>query len=158
LNSKTFGTIAIAGLTSLAMLTTSVTAETVKPEAVKITDDGTIPKSLTGKPGDPVAGKKAFVGRKLGNCLACHVNKDASEQQFHGEVGPALDGVADRHEPGALRAIIVNSKAVFGYQTLMPGFYRNVGLNRVNKKFKGKTILSPQQVEDVLAYLLTLKE
>ena len=69
-------------------------------------------QSLTGKPGDPVAGKKTFIGRKLGNCLACHVNKDTSDQQFHGEVGPPLDGVAERHEPAALRAIIVDSKAV----------------------------------------------
>jgi len=157
LNDKKFGIAAIAGLASLVVLGTTVSAEPVKPEAVKITD-GMLSTSLTGKPGDPAAGKKAFVGRKLGNCLACHTNKDASKQQFHGEVGPTLDGVADRHEPAALRAIIVNSKVVFGDQTLMPGFYREANLNRVGKKFKGKTILSPQQVEDVLAYLLTLKE
>lgn len=157
LNDKKFGIAAIAGLASLVVLGATVSAEPVKPEAVKITD-GILSTSLTGKPGDPAAGKKTFVGRKLGNCLACHTNKDASKQQFHGEVGPTLDGVADRHEPAALRAIIVNSKVVFGDQTLMPGFYRKAGLNRVGKKFKGKTILSPQQVEDVLAYLLTLKE
>ena len=157
LNDKKFGIAAIAGLASLVVLGTTVSAEPVKPEAVKITD-GMLSTSLTGKPGDSAAGKKAFVGRKLGNCLACHTNKDASKQQFHGEVGPTLDGVADRHEPAALRAIIVNSKVVFGDQTLMPGFYRKAGLYRVGKKFKGKTILSPQQVEDVLAYLLTLKE
>jgi L-cysteine S-thiosulfotransferase len=157
LNDKKFSVAAIAGLASLVVLGTSVSAEPVKPEAVKITD-GMLATSLTGKPGDPAAGKKTFVGRKLGNCLACHANKDTSKQQFHGEVGPELDGVADRHEPAALRAIIVDSKAVFGDQTLMPAFYRSAGLNRVHKKFKGKTILSPQQVEDVLAYLLTLKE
>ncbi len=151
------GAAVAAGCASLMLLMASASAEAVKPAAVKI-NDGELAQSLTGKKGDPAAGKKAFVGRKLGNCLACHVNKDTSDQQFHGEVGPPLDGVAERHEPAALRAIIVDSKAVFGDQTLMPAFYREAGLNRVGKKFKGKTILSAQQVEDVLAYLLTLKE
>ncbi|MGI9480347.1 MAG: sulfur oxidation c-type cytochrome SoxX [Hyphomicrobiaceae bacterium] len=151
------GAAVVAGCASLVLVTASASADVVKPAAVKI-KEGELAQSLTGKKGDPVAGKKTFVGRKLGNCLACHVNKDTSDQQFHGEVGPPLDGVAERHEPAALRAIIVDSKAVFGDQTLMPAFYREAGLNRVHKKFKGKTILSAQQVEDVLAYLLTLKE
>ena len=151
------GAAVVAGCASLMILTAGASAEAVKPDAIKI-EDGELAQSLTGKKGDPVAGKQTFVGRKLGNCLACHVNKDTSDQQFHGEVGPPLDGVAERHEPAALRAIIVNSKAVFGDQTLMPAFYRETGFNRVGKKFKGKTILSAQQVEDVLAYLLTLKE
>ena len=154
---KNVGAAIVAGCASLSVSIGNVAAEGVKPAAVKIAD-GELAKSLTGKPGDAAAGKKTFVGRKLGNCLACHVNKDTSDQQFHGEVGPPLDGVAERHEPAALRAIIVNSKVVFGDQTLMPAFYREAGLNRVGKKFKGKTILSAQQVEDVLAYLLTLKE
>jgi len=150
----------LLGITALAALlvgAVAASAEVIAPGAVKISD-GKLGKSLTGKAGDAAAGKKAFVGRKLGNCLACHVNKDTSEQQFHGEVGPPLDGVAGRHDPAALRAIIVNSKAVFGDQTLMPGFYREAGLSRVGKKFTGKTILSAQQVEDILAYLITLKE
>ncbi len=149
---------AAAGISiAIALFPGAVSAETVAPGAIKIAD-GKLEKSLTGKAGDPAAGKKWFVGRKLGNCLACHVNKDTSDQQFHGEVGPAMDGVADRYGEAELRAIVVNSKAVFGDQTLMPSFYRNTGFNRVNKKFKGKTILSAQQVEDVVAYLRTLKE
>lgn len=150
-------TVLAGTIAATACLTSPATAESVPPDAVKI-KDGELAKPLTSKAGDAAAGKKAFVGRKLGNCLACHVNKDTSKEQFHGEVGPPLDGVAERHEPAALRAIIVNPKAVFGNQTLMPSFYRTAGFNRVHKKFKGKTILSAQQVEDVLAYLLTLKE
>ena len=141
----------------IALVPGIAAAETVAPVAVKIAD-GKLSQSLTGKAGDPAAGKKWFVGRKLGNCLACHVNKDTSDQQFHGEVGPAMDGVAGRYGDAELRAIIVNSKAVFGELTLMPAFYRTTGLNRVNKKFKDKTILSAQQVEDIVAYLRTLKE
>ena len=129
----------------------------VAPGDVKFKDQ-TVPASLTGKSGNAKSGKKLFIGRKLGNCLACHANKDASGQQFHGEVGPALDGVAGRYSEAQLRAIVTNPKMVFGKQTLMPAFYRKAGFVRVRKKFKGKTILSAQQVEDVIAYLRTLKK
>ena len=57
-----------------------------------------------------------------------------------------------------LRAIVSDAKMVFTDATVMPGFYSlNQGM-RVNKKFAGKTILSAQQVEDIVAYLATLKE
>ena len=90
--------------------------------------------------------------------MACHANSDLEDQPFHGEVGPSLDGVGDRWSAGELRAILVNSKAVFGDGTIMPAFYRDSGFNRPAEKFVGKTILTGQQVEDVIAYLLTLKE
>ncbi|MGI9522279.1 MAG: sulfur oxidation c-type cytochrome SoxX [Hyphomicrobiaceae bacterium] len=146
----------------LALCTAGANADTkaasvTTPNDVNIVD-GKLNQSLSGRAGDAAAGRKWFVGRKLGNCLACHVNSDTATQQFHGEVGPPMDGVADRYSEPELRAIIVNSKAVFGDHTLMPAFYRTRGLNRVGKKFVGKTILSAQQVEDVLAYLRTLKE
>jgi sulfur-oxidizing protein SoxX len=119
--------------------------------------DGVVSKSLTGKPGDVAEGRKAFANRKLGNCLACHANSDMSEQLFHGEVGPPLDGVASRWSEEQLRAIVVNSKAVFGEQTVMPGFYSlDVG-KHVRKDLIGKTILTAEQVESIVAYLGTLK-
>jgi sulfur-oxidizing protein SoxX len=68
-----------------------------------------------------------------------------------------MDGVGDRYTEAQLRAIVVNSKAVFGDQTIMPAFYRTEGFNRVAKKFEGKPILNAQQVEDIVAYLRTLK-
>lgn len=134
-----------------------VSAETISPDAVSFTDD-TIPQSLTGNPGDAANGRKVFADRKLGNCLACHANSDQSEQLFHGEVGPPLDGVADRWSEAELRAILVNSKVPFGDGTIMPSFYRSNNGARTMEKFQGKTILSAEQVEDVVAYLLTLKE
>ena len=70
---------------------------------------GAVGANLTAQAGDPAAGRKVFMNRKLGNCLACHANEDMSDQSFHGEVGPALDGVADRWEEAELRCIIVNS-------------------------------------------------
>jgi sulfur-oxidizing protein SoxX len=97
------------------------------------------------------------MNRKQGNCLACHVNSEMSEQTFHGAVGPVLDGVADRWTAAELRGMLVNSKKVFE-GTIMPAFYKDSGYNRTLKKFVGKTILKAQQVEDVLAYLQTLKE
>lgn len=134
----------------------AATGQVVPPQDVKIKDNAVM-ASLTGKPGDAAAGRKYFVDKKLGNCLACHADKDLSKQLFHGNVGPTLDNVASRWKPEQLRAILVNAKAVFGPQTVMPGFYSlDVGKN-VRKDLVGKTILSADQVEGIVAYLSTLK-
>ncbi len=114
-----------------------------------------IDRSLTGQAGDPVSGRKIAINRKLGNCLACHV-LPIPEQPFHGEVGPDLSGVGGNLSEGAIRLRIVNPKVV-NPDTIMPAFYRNDGFERVLKKFQGKTMLSAQQVEDVVAYMMTLK-
>jgi sulfur-oxidizing protein SoxX len=131
-------------------------AKDVAPGDVKI-KDGVLATPLTGAKGDPAAGRKFFANRKLGNCLACHANKDMSEQLFHGEVGPPLDGVASRWNAAQLRAIVVNSKAVFGPETVMPGFYSLEVGKHVRKDLVGKTILTAEQVEAIVAYLVTLK-
>ena len=116
-----------------------------------------IPASLTGKPGDPEEGVKVVVGRRLGNCLSCHEIGALRAEEFHGDVGPSLGGVAGRWDTGTLRMIVVNAKKVFGEETVMPAFYRVDGLNRVRPEFVGKPILTAQQVEDVVAFLATLK-
>ncbi len=131
-------------------------AKAVSPEMAMV-KDGAFAKSLTGSAGDAAKGKKTFANRKLGNCLACHENSDLSSLPFHGEVGPSLDGVAGRYDEGQLRAIMINSKDVLGEDTIMPSFYRLENGVRTLKKFKGKTILNAEQVEDILAYLQTLK-
>ena len=130
----------------------------VAPMDVKFMEDNTqITTSLSGAAGDAVAGRKVFSNRKLGNCLACHVNAEQKEHSFHGEIGPSLDGVSTRYSEAELRAILVDSKMSLNEDTMMPGFYSlNLGV-RIADKFKGKTILSAQQIEDVLAYLQTLK-
>ena len=141
----------LAGSSALAQ------ADSVAPDNVAIAD-GAVGVSLTGQAGNAEAGAKTFKDQKMGNCLACHANKAMSKDLFHGNVGPSLDGVADRWKPEELRAIVVNSKAVFGEDTVMPGFYSlNVGKNPT-KDLVGKTILTAEQVEDVVAYLATLKE
>ena len=121
----------------------------------EIMDDSSIPLSLTGKRGDPVNGRKVVIHRKKGNCLACHV-MPIEEQPYHGQVGPDLIGVGSRYNKGEIRLLIVNAKKI-NEDTIMPAFYKNEGFNRIRKKFKGKTILSAQEVEDVVAYLMTLK-
>ncbi len=124
--------------------------------AFKVVDESSIPESLTGKPGDPVEGRKVAINRKQGNCLACHV-LPIPEQSFHGEVGPDLSAVGSAYSEGEIRLRVVNPK-IMNPDTIMPAFYRVDGFHRVLKKFDGKSILSAQQVEDVVAYLMTLKE
>jgi L-cysteine S-thiosulfotransferase len=116
-----------------------------------------VPEPLTSKPGDPKEGEQVVIGRRLGNCLACHQITALRSEPFQGEIGPSLDGVASRWNSAVLRMIIINPKQVFGAETVMPAFYRIDGLNRVRPEFVGKPILTAQQVEDVVAYLATLK-
>jgi len=151
--------LAIATVVAVTIGAAGASAETVKvkPSDVKI-EEGVLATPLTDTAGDPANGRKWFMGRKLGNCLACHVNSDMADQPYHGEVAPPLDGVANRWEPAQLRAIVVNPKLALHDETIMPAFYRDSGFNRVAEQFEGKTILSAQQVEDVVAYLMTLNK
>ena len=123
--------------------------------AYRVVDENSIPKPLTDVKGDPVRGKKVAINRKQGNCLACHV-MPIPDQQFHGEVGPDLSEVASAYSEGELRLRVVDPK-VLNPDTIMPAFYRTEGLHRVMKNFQGKSVLTAQQVEDVVAYLMTLK-
>lgn len=135
----------------------AVAAAETAPDAVAIVD-GRVTEPLSGAPGDAANGRKVFAGRALGNCLACHAATEQSNELFHGDVGPPMDGVGDRYSAEELRAIVVNAKAVFGDETVMPGFYSlAVGANPA-EKFVGKTILTAGEVEDVVAYLTSLKE
>ncbi|WP_135079941.1 sulfur oxidation c-type cytochrome SoxX [Terasakiella sp. SH-1] len=120
-----------------------------------IVDGTSIPKSFTGKPGNPANGKKLFVHRKKGNCLTCHT-APIPEQQFHGQVAPDLAGVADRMTEGEIRLRIVNPK-LMNPDTPMMAYYKTHGLNQVKKSFVGKPMLNEQELEDVIAYLMTLK-
>ncbi|WP_448030487.1 sulfur oxidation c-type cytochrome SoxX [Bradyrhizobium liaoningense] len=125
-----------------------------EPIRLDVVNDS-LPKSLTGAPGDAAAGKKVFLTRTLGNCLACHQVTSLKSEEFHGEFGPSLDGVAGRYSEAQLRLIVVDPKRIFT-DTVMPAFFRNDGLSRVRPQFVGKSILTAGQVEDVVAYLKTL--
>jgi len=78
----------------------------------------TIPAPLSGKPGDAKDGEKVVIERRLGNCLSCHEIGALSKEPFHGEIGPSLDGVAQRWDAATLRMIVVNAKKVFGDETV----------------------------------------
>lgn len=147
--------MALVPASLLAMVAVSANGQTSANDVAFV--DGAVSASLTGAAGDAANGRKTFINRKQGNCLACHTNSEIPEQSFHGEVGPTLDGAADRWTEAELRGIVSNAKMMFE-DTIMPSFYRLENGIRPIAKFEGKTILTAQQVEDIVAYLLTLKE
>ena len=145
----------------LAGLTTA-NAETVTPESVTF-EEGAVAQSLTGQPGDAMSGAKIASTKSQGNCVACHAITDLADVPFHGEVGPLLDGAGDRWSEAELRGLLVDSKRTFE-ETVMPAFYKTAGFNRLGNAYTGKAhegdvepLLTAQQIEDVVAYLMTLK-
>jgi sulfur-oxidizing protein SoxX len=147
-------TLAVAAIGGTLALFLSSPASAAGLVEYQINNDA-IATSLTGKIGDPVNGKKLATNRKKGNCLACH-SMPIPEQAFHGNIGPSLKGISNRYSEGELRLRIVNPK-VLNSETIMPAFYKADEFNRVIKKFAGKTIISAQEVEDIVAYLMMLK-
>ena len=133
------------------MLAVSVVGAQAVPEVV---DDG-LPASLTGAPGDPARGRAIVANRQVGLCLLCH-NGPVPEERFQGNLAPDLTGVADRYTEEQLRLRIVDPGRV-NPQTIMPAYSKTEGLNRVIGAFAGKPILNPQQIEDVVAYLTSLR-
>ncbi len=114
-----------------------------------------IPNSLTGKPGDPVNGRALVVKRET-TCLLCHAGP-FPDQRFQGNLSPDLTGTASRWTEGELRLRMVDATRL-NEATIMPPFYRIEGLNRVARNLRGKPILSAAEVEDVVAFLMTLKD
>jgi L-cysteine S-thiosulfotransferase len=115
-----------------------------------------IPASLTGSSGDPVRGREIVVNRQVGLCLLCH-SGPFPEQKFQGTMAPDLKGAGARSNEGQLRLRIVDASRIKP-DTIMPPYYRADGLERVAPSFQGKPILTAEQIEDVIAFLLTLRE
>ena len=114
-----------------------------------------IPASLTGQPGDPARGRAIVANRQLGLCLLCH-SGPFPEERFPGDLAPSLEGAGRRLTEARLRLRLVDSRKV-NPETIMPSYYRTEGLERVAPAFRGKPLLSAEQIEDVVAYLGTLK-
>jgi L-cysteine S-thiosulfotransferase len=114
-----------------------------------------IPASLTGSKGDPARGRAIVVDRQVGLCLLCH-SGPFPEQRFMGDLAPDLSGVGARLSAAQIRLRIVDSSRV-NPDTVMPAYFKTEGLQRVAPAFRGKTVLSAQQIEDVVAFLVTLK-
>ncbi|MDG1737459.1 MAG: sulfur oxidation c-type cytochrome SoxX [Paracoccaceae bacterium] len=153
-------------ITLAATLTVAgvATAGTVAPGDVAFDEYGAVEMSLSGAAGDAVNGEKIMVTKSKGNCVACHAVSKLSYAPFHGEVGPQLDWAGDTWSQAELRGILANAKKTFE-GSVMPAFYKVDGFVRPGKGYTGKAadgpldpLLSAQDIEDVIAFLMTLKE
>lgn len=115
-----------------------------------------IPAPLEGVRGDAARGRAIIVNRNVGLCLLCH-SGPFPEERFQGSIGPDLGGAGARLSEGQLRLRIVDAARV-NAASIMPAYYRAEGLQRVAPAFRGKPVLSAQQVEDVVAFLTTLRD
>lgn len=152
----------LAMITALASIVAGAAmAGEIAPSDVVLTE-GALEASLTGVPGDAAAGAKVMASRAQGNCVACH-EVSALSAAFQGNVGPTLDGAGDRWTEAQLRGMLVNPKMTFE-GTIMPAFYKVDGYFRAGQGYTGKAateiapVLTAQQIEDVVAFLATLKE
>lgn len=116
---------------------------------------GAIPDSLSGAPGDPARGRSIIANRQLGLCLLCHTGP-LPEVQFQGNLAPDLAGAGARWTTGQLRLRIADARQV-NPATIMPSYYRTDDLTRVGRAWVNQPILDAQQIEDVVAYLQTLR-
>ena len=111
--------------------------------------------SLTGKPGDATRGREIVKNRQVGLCLLCHQGP-FPEERFMGNLAPDMSGAGARWSESQLRARILDARQ-FNPDTIMPPYYETKGLEQVGPSFKGKTLLTAEQVEDVVAFLMTLR-
>jgi L-cysteine S-thiosulfotransferase len=110
---------------------------------------------LTSTPGDATKGRTVVADRRVGLCLLCHP-APITEERFQGNLAPDLAGVGSRYSTAQLRLRVVNSKRL-NPDSIMPAYLHTDSLNQVGSTWAGKSILTPQQIEDVVAYLETLK-
>lgn len=154
------GTIAATVLVA-AIGGPALAAETAPMDVVY--EDGAIAQSLSGGAGNVEDGA-VLMNKGAGNCIACHQVTALDHLPFHGDIGPSLDGAADRWTEGELRGIVANAKNWFP-DTMMPAFYRTDGFTRIGNAYSGKALegdvaplLTAQEIENVVAFLMTLKE
>ncbi|MCV6598287.1 MAG: sulfur oxidation c-type cytochrome SoxX [Mangrovicoccus sp.] len=155
---------AVVGAIALMASTVTVQAAETVPGDVDYGEYGEVQQSLTGAPGDSEAGREVVSNRALGNCVACHAAEALVDVPWHGEIGPVLDGAGSRWSEAELRGIVANAKMMFE-GTMMPAFYKTEGFTRAGDAYTGDPapedlppILTAQQVEDVVAYLMTLTD
>ncbi len=135
--------------TVIAMDAAAVTA----PEAMRVVGDGVPEPLATG--GDAARGRALVVARESANCVLCHAVPDAAVR-FSGNVGPSLAGVGKRLTQAQLRLRVADNMRV-NPDTVMPSYYKIDGLRLVPPNYAGKPVLSPQEVEDIVAWLGTLQ-
>ena len=128
----------------------------IEPYYDWMVEDYEIKQPLGGLVGDPERGRAIAGDQYRGNCLACHA-LPIPEEEYFGNLGPPLIGIGSRQSVGMIRLHVVDQSR-FNPETVMPGYYRRPeNLNRVAPELKGRTWLTAQEIEDVVAYLATLK-
>ena len=141
------------GSVALTFLATSAWAQAeARPEPAS----AGIASSLTGSPGDASRGRAIVVNRQLGLCLLCH-SGPFPEERMQGNLAPSLAGAGARWSEAQLRLRIVDSKRL-NPASLMPAYHRSEALVRVGSAWQGRPLLTAAQVEDVVAFLVTLHE
>jgi sulfur-oxidizing protein SoxX len=147
----------IAALAGAAMAIGISAAETGPGSLAKfrVVADG-IPEPIGGIAGDAKRGRTLILGRESANCVLCHALPEPGVR-FSGDLGPPLGGVARTFSVAQLRLRVVDSMRV-NPTTIMPSYYRIEGLDRVAGAYRDKPILAAEQVEDIVAYLATLKK
>jgi sulfur-oxidizing protein SoxX len=146
----------VAGLIAAilaALAAGGAAAQDLRPYRI---DGGAIASSLTGAPGDPARGRAIVVNRTVGLCLLCH-SGPFPEERFQGNLAPGMKGAGARWSVGELRLRMVDSHRL-NADTIMPAYYKIDGLNRVAPAFRGKPLLTAEQIEDVVAFLATLRD
>jgi L-cysteine S-thiosulfotransferase len=137
-----------------AALALSCAASAEELQSYVVTADA-IPASLTGMPGDAARGR-ALVLDRASTCILCH-SGPFPEAKFQGDLAPSLAGAGSRWTEGQLRLRLVDASRL-NPATIMPSYYRVDGLDRVGPAWRGKPILSAGQIEDIVAYLATLRD
>ena len=150
---------ACAALMGAALCGTDAGAQGVQgvqqaPDRPTIVGDA-IPDSLTGSSGDIARGRALLVDR-ISTCILCH-SGPFPEARFQGDLAPSLAGAGGRWSEGQLRLRLVDASRL-NPATIMPSYYRVDGLDRVGPAWRGKPILSAEQIEDMVAYLASLRE
>lgn len=115
-----------------------------------------VPASLTGVTGDAAKGRSIVANRQVGLCLLCH-SGPLPEDRFQGNLAASLAGAGSRWSEGQLRLRLTDSRRL-NPDTIMPAYYRADGLTQVAKNVQGQPLLAAPQIEDVVAYLMTLKQ
>jgi L-cysteine S-thiosulfotransferase len=141
-----------AWLAAILALPCMVAAQGLRPYAVA---DDAISDSLTGAVGDAARGR-ALVADRASTCILCH-SGPFPEVKFQGDLAPSLAGAGSRWSEGQLRLRLVDASSL-NPATIMPSYYRVDGLVRVGATWRGKPILSAEQIEDMVAYLKTLRD
>ena len=145
--------IIVFSLLSINAFSASSAEQTFHPWKI---ENYAIKTPLGGFTGNAQRGRKIVINKDKGNCLACH-NLPIPEESFHGTVGPPLHGIASRLSKGQIRLRVADEQKI-NPATIMPGFYKDPKENnRVDDNFWGKPVLTAQETEDVIAYLMTLK-